>query len=153
MSANINPELIKKIKDVAAKAMERVIVWLNTPDATGKSPRDRLMEEISRHLDGVKGVLTPEGLKIALSYKEESRESLSFQDMLTYIKTNYKLEPGVRVCVLKTDGDIVQFDIMVCDMDNNPSFSPIRPWVHFNVLVVDDALINMFGDKSLLVLK
>lgn len=149
----IDPKVLAKIKEVVAVVMTKVVEVINTPDATGKSPKDYLIDEVRHRFAGLKEVLTTEGLKIALSYKEESRESLSFQDLLSYIKTNFKLEPGVRVCILKTDGDVVQLDIMVCDVNNNPSFSPVRPWVHFNVVTLDDGLLNMFCGKQMLVLK
>lgn len=146
-------EYAKKIREVAAKVLQDGREWWERPGADGKSPRDRFAEEIRRRLEGLGEVLTLEGLKIALSYKEESRYTLTFEELVSYVKSCYRLTPGVRICVLKTDGDASQLDIMVCDANNNVDFGPTCPWTHFIVGELDARLREMFAEKSMLVLK
>ena len=146
-------ENAEKVREVAAKVLQAGKEWWERPGSDGKSPKDRFEEEIRRRLETLGEVLSPNGLKVALSYKEESRYTLTFEDLVSYVKGSYRLTPGVRICVLKTEGDIPQLDIMVCDADNNVDFGPTCPWTHFIVGELDARLLEMFAGKSMLVLK
>ena len=127
--------------------------WLNEPDSSGRPVMDRFLEHLKESSARMKEVLTVENVKIALSYEERSRETITFQALLKQIKSSYALEPGDRICVIKTEKDICVFDAMSVNADDEVQFSSMRPWCRFIVANPDPALIQMFNGTSMLVLK
>ena len=147
--------LFEEIRKASAKLVNEAIELLNRPDANGKTPLERIFDEISEKIKQGTEVLSPEAIKIALSYHEISRETITFQELVAIIKRDYKLTPGINVCVLKTQkaNEFTEFDIMACSTEKNVLFNPQYPWCHIVVAAPDPEFLKMFGEKSMLVLK
>ena len=147
--------LFEEIRKASAKLINETIELLNRPDASGRTPVERVFDEISAKIKQGTEALSPEAIKIALSYHEISRETITFQELVTIIKQDYKLTPGMNVCVLKTQKEtgFTEFDIMACSAEKNVLFTPQCPWCHIIVAVPDAEFLKMFGEKNMLVLK
>lgn len=147
--------LFEEIRKASAKLINEAIELLNRPDANGKTPFERIFDEISEKIKQGTEALSPEAIKIALSYHEISRETITFQELVAIIKRDYKLTPGMNVCVLKTqkENEFTEFDIMACSAEKNVLFNPQYPWCHIVVAAPDPEFLKMFGEKSMLVLK
>ena len=152
-SEMISPKVIDTIRIAAVQAWNSLQKWIDTPDATGNSPKDKMIEFIRSKAEAAAQAISPEEIKVALSYSEKSYLELNFKDLLALVKQSYTLKPGMRICVLMTKGDISVFDIMACNEKNEIAFSTTCPWSHLIVANPDIGLIQMFGDKSMLVLK
>lgn len=149
----IDPKVVQAIRIAAVQAWNSLQKWINTPDATGRSPKDKMIEFIRSKAEAAAQAISPEAIKIALAYSEKSYLELNFKDLLALVKQSYALKPGMRVCILMTKGDITVFDIMACNEKNEIAFSTTCPWCHLIVANPDAELVQMFGDKSMLVLK
>jgi len=146
--------LLEPIREVAEKAWNDIQTGLKTPDAQGKTPIDRLFQSIQNKVEIGCEILSPEAIKIALGYHEISRESLSFADLVSIVKQNYSLTPGIKVCVLKSiNNGITNLDIVACSADNHVMFNTTHPWCHVIVCAPAADLLKMFENKSMLVLQ
>ena len=147
--------LFEEIRKASGKLINETIELLNRPDASGRTPVERIFDDISAKIKQGTEALSPEAIKIALSYHEISRETITFQELVAIIKRDYKLTPGMNVCVLKTQKEtgFTEFDIMACSAEKNVLFTPQCPWCHIIVAVPDAEFLKMFGEKSMLVLK
>lgn len=147
-------EFLKPIREVAEKAWNDIQTSLKTPDAQGNTPIDRILQSIQNKVEIGCEVLSPEAIKIALGYHEISRESLSFSDLVSIVKQNYSLTPGIKVCVLKSiNNDITNLDIVACSTDNHVMFDATHPWCHVIICAPAADLLKMFENKSMLVLQ
>ncbi len=145
--------IITDIAKFITEQVGKIWSWLNELGPSGKSVMDRLVEESKKRAEALKEMLTVEGIKIALSYEEHARNTLSFAELLKYVKSSYSLKPGDRVCVLKVEDDVYKFDIMAVGTNDEVLFSPTRPWSRFIVANPDPELLRLFDDKSMLILK
>ena len=149
----MNPKTVVALKQIGAQAFNAAVKWFNTPDAKGRSPKDKLLDEVSKLAEAAQVAFSPEGLKVALSYEEHSAATITFSELLEKVKLSYSLKPGERICVLKSDGDIYTFDILAVSADGTVLFSPAHPWSRYIVANPDEAFLWMFADKPMLVLK
>lgn len=152
---NISLVLFEEIRKASAKLINETMGLFNQPDANGKTPVERLFDGIAEKIKQGADALSPEAIKIALSYHEISRETITFKELVEIIKRDYKLTQGMNVCVLKTqkENEFTEFDIMACSAEKEVLFDPQYPWCHIVVAVPDPEFLKMFGEKSMLVLK
>jgi len=149
----MNPKVVTALKEIGVQAFNAAVKWFNTPDAQGRSPKDKFLDEAAKYAEAAKVVFSPEGLKVALSYEEHSYAVLGFADLLAKVKSTYGLKPGERICILKTDGDITTFDVVAIDAEGSVLFSPVHPWSRYIVANPEESFIQMFANKPMLVLK
>lgn len=149
----MDAQILIKMRDIAVKAIPLIMGALKQKDENGKSMLDKLYDKIKEKSKEFGKVLTEEGLREALSYKERSFDSIDFKTVVSLVKKAYKLESGWRVCVLKTNGEIKQLDILVYDDKDNVVISPECPWVHVNASELESDIIDLFGNKSMLILQ
>ena len=155
MKGFVSLETFKMIREVGEKLLGETLEHLNEKDANGKTPVTRLLDAISEKIEVGKTALSPESIKIALSYREFSFESIKFGELVDVIKKEYVLSPEMSICVLKTETEdgFTEFDIMACSENKDIMFNSKCPWCHFAVAFPDQEFIKMFGEKSMLVLK
>ncbi len=148
-------EAFETIRKAGEKLFNETLEQLNKKDENGKTPVTRLFDAISEKIEIGKTVLSPDSIKIALSYREFSLESIKFEKLLSIVKREYTLSPGMSICVLKTAGEngFTEFDIMACSAEKEVVFKPLCPWCHVVVAFPDPELLKMFGEKNMLVLK
>ncbi len=154
----IPPNVIKEIASFLKKhAVEIAILIkgeLTKPDKDGKSKIDHIVaflrEEVGRR---AKVSVSPEAIKLALSYVEKHELSMTMEDLIKFVKGTYKLTPGDRVCIYRATTDVEILEIMAVDTDNNPIISPTKPWSRIYLAMMDSSLVSAFGGKDLLVLK
>lgn len=149
----MDPRLIEALREAAMKGWNSIQEVIAGPEARGKAPMDMLVDFVRKQVDKAKEILSPDAIKLALAYEEKCLESLEFKDLVAIVKKTYSLEPGKRICVLMTKGEITKFDIVACNEKNEIEFSMMSPWCHLVVANPSAELIAMFGDKSMLVLK
>lgn len=149
----MSTQLLTGLANLLKSAWTATINWASTPDETGKTPFEKFVDEAKNRALAIGRELSLERMKILVSYEEHSYETLSFGEMLAKIRSSCSLKPGERVCILKTQRDIVIFDALVCDANDEILFSPVHPWCRFIVANPDADLIGKFGDKPMLVLK
>lgn len=149
----MDPKIVENLKKLGTEAFNAAVKWLDQPDATGKSPKDKFVDEVKKLAEAAQVVFSPEGLKVALSYEEHSVATITFPELLSKVKKSYSLKPGERICILKSDGDVYTFDVIAVSADNEVLFSPVHPWSRYIVANPDEAFLRMFVDKPMLVLK
>ena len=146
----VNMELVSKF---IADAWAGIQEWWGAVDENGKSPKDRFVESICEKARNAKIALSPSAIKMAISYRDESFASWGFADMIRYVKTNFKIKPGMRICVLKSGTEVTVLDVISLDSEGRPVFSCGCPWCHIVVSNLSSDLLQKFGSKSMLVLK
>ena len=148
-------EVLNEIRKGAAKLLNEALDFVNDPKKNGMDSVKELLDVISEKIEIGKEVLSPESIKIALSYREIFRDAVTFKELVSLIKREYTLSPGMSVCVLKTEkkNAFPVFDIMACSAEKEIQFAPACPWCHVVVAAPDPELLKMFGEKSMLVLK
>ncbi|MBR6588353.1 MAG: hypothetical protein IKK82_13155 [Kiritimatiellae bacterium] len=145
--------MIDTIRASAVPALDSLLKWIETQAVSGDAIMGKMIDLVKRNTENAVKAISPEAIKIALAYSEKSYETLGFKSLLAFIKQAYTLNPGMRICVLLTRGDIYVFDIMACDEKNEIAFSITCPWCHLIVANPETGLLEMFGDKAMLVLK
>ena len=147
--------LFEAIRKAASQAVDEAMDFLTKPDATGKTPVTRIFDAISETIRNGKEAISPEAIKMALSYREICCETIAFKDLVEIIKREYKLSPGTSICVLKTENEATctAFDIMACSAEKEILFEAAYPWCHLIVANPDPELLKTFGEKTMLVLK
>lgn len=155
MKTILPPDVFEAIRKAGEKLFNETIGQLNEKDANGKTPVTRLVDGISEKIETGMNALSPDAIKIALSYREISLESIKFDKLIAIIKREYSLSPGMSICVLKTVGEngFTELDIMACSAEKEVIFKPTCPWCHVVVAFPDPEFLKMFGEKNMLVLK
>lgn len=147
-------KFFEEIRKTCSKALGETLNSGNKRNSGDNFISD-LFNEISKKIEAGKEILSPEALKLALSYREFSCESITFKELVSIVKREFTLSQGMSICVLKTEKEnkFHEFDIMACSSENEILFSATCPWCHVIVAIPDPELVKMFGEKSMLVLK
>lgn len=151
----VSLEIFEMIREAGKKLFNETLEQLNEKDANGKTPIMRMFDSLAEKLETGKKVLSPESIKIALSYREFSLETIKFEKIIEIVKHEYTLSAGMSICILKTETEdgFTELDIMACSAGNEVLFNSQCPWCHFVIAVLDSELVKMFGEKNMLVLK
>lgn len=155
MKGIVSLETFELIREAGVKLFNETLEHLNEKDANGKTPIMRMLDTITEKIEVGKTILSPESIKIALSYREFSFESIKFDKLVEIIKHEYALSPGMSICVLKTvaENGFTELDIMACSATKEVLFNSGCPWCHIVVAMPDSEFVNMFGEKNMLMLK
>lgn len=154
----IPPHALRTIVEYLKKhAIEIAILikeQLSKPGEDGKSKIDNIIDFLRDEVGKrAKVAVSPEAIKLALSYVEKHELSMTMEDLIKFVKGTYKLTPGDRVCIYRATTDVEVLEIMAVDTDNNPIISPTKPWSRIYLAMMDSSLVSAFGGKDLLVLK
>ena len=148
-------EAFEGIRKACAQLFNEALNSANKAADDGQALLARLLDGVAKKIEISKTVLSPEAIKIALSYREFFRETITFKELLAIVKQEFALHPGMTVCVLKTmaEKEFPTFDIVACSETKEVLFNSMCPWCHVVVANPDPELLKMFGEKSMLVLK
>ena len=144
-------ELFEVIRKTAEGLLKSAKDFL---EKNGKTIAEPLFKSISEEIKEKGKVLSIESIKIALSYHEFYKESITFEELLAIIKRDFTLHQGMSICILKTEkSGVTIFDIMACSAEQEILFAPSCPWYHIVVSSPDQNFLKMFNNKEMLVLK
>jgi hypothetical protein len=93
---------------------------------------------------------------MAWNYEEKSTKKYSFEDSLSWVKSN--MPQNIKSAVIykeedRTEEGIIKLHICFLDDEQNPLLNGEYPHLSVFTSEIDNELRNSFGDKSLIILK